>query len=95
MFFYYVIVLDGKIDQISRVNKYLLYGFGKEWISWIMAYSTQGHISYILEASSKRPMREKRKEVENEVKLCWTDWMGWYSFFCAFKILMIKGIIYF
>ena len=28
-----------------------------------------GHISYILEANSKRPIKDK-KELENEVKLC-------------------------
>ena len=35
-----------------------------------MAYSIHGHISYILETNSNRSIREKRKEVENEVKLC-------------------------
>ena len=31
-----------------------------------MTYSIHGHISYILEVNSKRPIREKTKEVENE-----------------------------
>ena len=30
-----------------------------------MAYSIPGHISYILEANSKSPTREKTKELEN------------------------------
>ena len=35
-----------------------------------MAYSIHGHyIPYILEANSKRPVREKRKEIENKVML--------------------------
>ena len=58
--------------------------FGKPNIKLclIMAYSIYGDISYILEANSNRPIREKRKEIEHEVKLCWTNWMGWlFSFF--------------
>ena len=35
-----------------------------------MAYSIHSHISYILEANSKRPIRKKRNENENEVTLC-------------------------
>ena len=36
----------------------------------IMAFSIYGDISYILETNSNRPIREKRKEIEHEVKLC-------------------------
>ena len=32
-----------------------------------MAYSIHGHISYILEANSKRPIRKKRKEINKVV----------------------------
>ena len=46
----------------------------------IRAYSIDGHISYILEANSKRPIMEK-KELENEVKLCWRNWMCWFFSF--------------
>ena len=35
-----------------------------------MAYSIQGHISYILEANSKRPIREKKKINRKRSKLC-------------------------
>ena len=34
-----------------------------------MAYSIQGHISYILEANSKRPIREKKKINRKRSKL--------------------------
>ena len=46
--------------------------FGKPNIKLclIMAFSIYGDISYILEANSNRPIREKRKEIEYEVKLC-------------------------
>ena len=39
-------------------------------IRLIMAYSIHGHISYILEANSKKPIKKKRKEIGNNVKLC-------------------------
>ena len=44
----------------------------KKWllISISMAISIHGHISYILEANSKRPIRKKKK-IGNKVKLCW------------------------
>ena len=35
-----------------------------------MTHSLRGHGSYILESNSKRPIWEKRKEIENKLKLC-------------------------
>ena len=34
----------------------------------IIAYSIHSHISYILEANSKRPISKKRTEIANKVK---------------------------
>ena len=44
----------------------------------IMAYSTHGHISY---RPILRGLLGKEKELENKVKLCWGNWMGWFFSF--------------
>ena len=45
-----------------------------------MAYSIQGHISYILEANSKRPIREKRIRKRSKVMLKkWNELVFFFS----------------
>lgn len=41
-----------------------------------MTYTIHAHISYILEANSKRPIREKKNRISKRSKLCWRNWMG-------------------
>ena len=72
-------------------------------VYFCMAYSIHGYISYILEANSKRPIKEKRKEIKVMLKklngviffLFQQKYFIMHNFFlCAFKLMMIKSIVY-